>query len=980
MAEWNLSELLHAERAKVVEDNLETLTTDREVKRSWDKLPNGCQEEARAYLAATKTYTDPVLSGLTLTGTWRSAEITFQQSGGGLRCVETLRLGYLETLLSGEAVDWSEAHLAQGVHVDADEQTHLIEWRNIAPSKVHTVAQQLSADSYTNVSADGTAISGTWYNVRVETQLANDGSGIVRVLLSLEYRSETTIIGDGTLKPETNVYYFNVPDGQIATVLALAGSAGDRENISTTITSYDGGFANIRISTTTISTVTSDEIVAVAYDETETQTCKWNRTLAEIADDCTALGLSTAEPGKTKSLFQVSNGDGTYDIVAKVSTKTLTESVTVSSLAAIDAAARDLIQYGEEAEVRIYTWYSVSADNIATIRTSLLGIDIDGWKVQRIDEEYRPSDGTYTVRLTIAKIGTEEHQIKLQQIDAETQSITVRLLNRAEEPSDPTVEGYVLVSEDKEERGENLTTYTYYFDKIGTSTTLEIDNAQPTSEAERVTRILFNRTSEPTAPIVAGYSLVGSRVQRQGEVHSDYLFEYQKQGSTAHSVRQVDIGGEAALAPEVKIVELRNRTATPVTPTEDGYVCTAIQVDNPDEVLQHYTYTLEREGTVTHTVLNAEFGVEAERRRLILKDRESTPDTPTVTGYTLIDKSIAEPDSPLSDYIFDFEKDGTTNHQVETREESAEVEIRAYACLRRASAPTTPVIAGFTCVRKDVQNPGQAHSDYLFYYVRNGTSTDLVTRKRYPDADAEVIEYTYYKRASEPSEPTISGYTLIDIETSGRDGLLTDYTYRFAKNSTVSGIGLTLIGSTTPYFMERQLYVEPNVTDENLATRIAYLKNSANWGADEIVEDVDARYNGIGLTDIYVRIVVLPATWTDDRYEVDGYDGPFKGTVYTLYTRRYGYATDHDDDTGKESAWNSFDVVDAQPTGGLAGRCIRQKRIQETISFHKTEPDITAVSGAFASHSYQGKRKDPHLGYWVKTVMTTTIGNWASSL
>ena len=73
MGDFNLDILLHDEAAKLVGEDAEPLTTDRTIRRSWDKLPTDAEHEIRAYFFSTLTYTNPIIQGRTFTGTWRSA-------------------------------------------------------------------------------------------------------------------------------------------------------------------------------------------------------------------------------------------------------------------------------------------------------------------------------------------------------------------------------------------------------------------------------------------------------------------------------------------------------------------------------------------------------------------------------------------------------------------------------------------------------------------------------------------------------------------------------------------------------------------------------------------------------------------------------------------------------------------------------------------------------------------------------------------
>ena len=177
--------------------------------------------------------------------------------------------------------------------------------------------------------------------------------------------------------------------------------------------------------------------------------------------------------------------------------------------------------------------------------------------------------------------------------------------------------------------------------------------------------------------------------------------------------------------------------------------------------------------------------------------------------------------------------------------------------------------------------------------------------------------------------------------------------------------------------------MEKGVSDANLAARLATLGDSTNWDTDEVVESVHGSYSGEGQTDIRVTILILPSDYTNDEYRIQTFDGEFKPTGFTLAAAYRAYITSYTGTTPPiADGWGTSATIISIPTSGIAGRCIRQQRIRETVSFTRTEPDISGLIHpmSFTDYTREAKFKDPSLGFWTKRSIRVETGVWVSEV
>lgn len=231
-----------------------SLFGDQEIWRTWERLNVGSDDDASlidGYRAWLEDYTsakntnkqkyvdDPMINKSIVMGRYRQAFIRLFPSdrGDNWQFVQVLRKGYIQTLITtGTTVDWSEASLSSrrnlppgateisGITGTATAEDYLvIEWNNVDATKANTIAYtELNQNTFTNVTVDGVAYSGTWNRVDVVVNRnKEDGSATVILLVARpqftvkEYRDHDT-------EDAQDVYKYNgVPKPLVDGILSL---------------------------------------------------------------------------------------------------------------------------------------------------------------------------------------------------------------------------------------------------------------------------------------------------------------------------------------------------------------------------------------------------------------------------------------------------------------------------------------------------------------------------------------------------------------------------------------------------------------------------------------------------------------------------------------------------------------------------------------------------------------------------------------
>lgn len=187
----------------------------RELRRFMEKASQDIELQAdsdflHTYVSAANAtaqayVTDPMVNQQKFSGRWRLASVSYNRD----------RKGWLEVLRKGfaDALDWTEAILAGGQRLQESESYALVTFRNLNPRKVQDMLDGLYSGTGTidNAVVEGHTYAGTWNVIWAKPREADDGSGIIDVLIGLPQYTLITYEDAGTVTERKSVYCFNVP-------------------------------------------------------------------------------------------------------------------------------------------------------------------------------------------------------------------------------------------------------------------------------------------------------------------------------------------------------------------------------------------------------------------------------------------------------------------------------------------------------------------------------------------------------------------------------------------------------------------------------------------------------------------------------------------------------------------------------------------------------------------------------------------------
>lgn len=227
------------------------LALDDEVTRYW-KVDAHLSERVRAFLdlygdgdhyiatpgRETHAITAPALdqgvgqgtnpdtdAGGTPVGVWRVVR-NFEEPDNPGTVFQTLRRGWITTLVSGSAPIWTEARVAQAsggsaipvIGASSGSWRHLVltvVWYGIDPTKAESVAaglRNLGAASWTPT-IRGESYGSGWHRLRVDHQPAEDGSATITMLLAQAEAALDVYSNKGTTREIVSTTLYGVPNG-----------------------------------------------------------------------------------------------------------------------------------------------------------------------------------------------------------------------------------------------------------------------------------------------------------------------------------------------------------------------------------------------------------------------------------------------------------------------------------------------------------------------------------------------------------------------------------------------------------------------------------------------------------------------------------------------------------------------------------------------------------------------------------------------
>ena len=318
------TEILSLGRAKVLTDTLAGQTNDETVILRFENIPNNQLEAAADWLYSNRISIENFRSEYkTYDGTWRSVEIKatkINTQGGYID--QTFAFGYIETLLSETALDWTEARTATRKSLvagpddngytspatgdDTTEEYLTVVWPNCSPYKAEAMLAEvnaLGASSFDPVLRGETYSTG-WHRINSGYEIADDGSATFTLYLAHPEFSIDTYEGWLTEKQANITYHFNVPKELAQTIVDNYKAKGARASIT-----YNDGLCGIIIVKRTLTGSTLD--AGTTADSCDSQS--YARMYMSI-EDPSIYTVPDPEAGMTYKRRVSSNNDGTYDV------------------------------------------------------------------------------------------------------------------------------------------------------------------------------------------------------------------------------------------------------------------------------------------------------------------------------------------------------------------------------------------------------------------------------------------------------------------------------------------------------------------------------------------------------------------------------------------------------------------------------------------------------------------------------------------
>jgi hypothetical protein len=176
---------------------------------------------------------NPVVAGMKLDGVWRQAFISRVERFDSSRNLEmlivlTLRRGW------AKEIDWTEALLVSRKDKDGndvsvtdvdnttsfnDASSVVIRFPNINPYKIHACMASLSAATFDDPKVQDQTLTGTWYKAFVEGGRADDGSGVIQLVLSRQRFTLQLYQNYGTVRQSSIYKLYDVPRSLAQTIV-----------------------------------------------------------------------------------------------------------------------------------------------------------------------------------------------------------------------------------------------------------------------------------------------------------------------------------------------------------------------------------------------------------------------------------------------------------------------------------------------------------------------------------------------------------------------------------------------------------------------------------------------------------------------------------------------------------------------------------------------------------------------------------------
>lgn len=314
-------------------DNLSiSLNKENAIRRKWKDIP---AKDIYIYKALLDHYTDASNNGPKsyvddpVIGDGQSKQVQatgrYRQALTIVRCVredeyeliQELRLGWIQSLVSGSTVDYSEAR-CEGIDWfvgDAGDNTTndyiTLVWKGVDPTKSEAIVESLLdlSSSGWEPTVNGNSL-GTHHRLYARAAEESDGSHSIRLLLANSRLKFTAYSNYGTERNGDIVYHFGVPSDLVQAVLDTEAAVG----VSARVSQPDGrGLHAITIDKFNPTAINDlNRLVGISCSEKDYQSSYYGLTEAEA--DAVTLPSST-DKGDSYTLRRQPIGNGYYDVI-----------------------------------------------------------------------------------------------------------------------------------------------------------------------------------------------------------------------------------------------------------------------------------------------------------------------------------------------------------------------------------------------------------------------------------------------------------------------------------------------------------------------------------------------------------------------------------------------------------------------------------------------------------------------------------------
>lgn len=255
-------------------------------------------------------------------GTYRNAfTIVRPMADDKYMLIQELRLGYIESLVSGTDVDYDEARVETEDQFHGDSNSYdgrkfvTVVWKGVSPDKSHSISESIDnlSPDLDDFTVNGNSLSG-YRRVMVRAQEESDGSHSIRMMVAQSRLTYDMYENYGTENQGAVVVHFGVPSDLVQAILDGSQSIGKSARVSPP--------DNMGLHTITVTTSSPDKnvdlnvLISRNCSQEVYQSAYYGLTLAE-ADSVT---IPANENGVTYRLRRQPRGDGFWTVILETIT------------------------------------------------------------------------------------------------------------------------------------------------------------------------------------------------------------------------------------------------------------------------------------------------------------------------------------------------------------------------------------------------------------------------------------------------------------------------------------------------------------------------------------------------------------------------------------------------------------------------------------------------------------------------------------